>query len=142
VPCSVAAAPEKAHTTPVVVFDLDGTLMDHRPRTLAILQEFADRRRTRDAALADRLDRAQMGELEYLLSDSLERMGAPRHSLVEEMHGFLGHVIAAFDNERGNCNVMLAHYPDAHVVFVDTQRMPGGPELDPGVLVVRDFQTG
>jgi hypothetical protein len=51
-------------------------------------------------------------------------------------------VIAAFDNEPGNCNVMLAHYPDAYVVFVDTQRMPGGPELDPGVLRVRDFQTG
>jgi hypothetical protein len=222
---------EKAHATPVVVFDLDGTLMDNRPRTLAILREFADRCRTRDAALAERLERAQMGELEYLLSDSLERMGAHRHSLVEEMHAFwrdrffadphlvhdvavsgavdfvsacheagallvyltgrdlpmmgtgtfqslrdlgfpigqagtelvlkpeaampdeafkrdvapqlarLGHIIAAFDNEPGNCNVMLAHYPDAHVVFVDTQRMPGGPELDPGVHVVRDFQT-
>jgi hypothetical protein len=223
---------EKAHATPVVVFDLDGTLMDNRPRTLAILHEFADRCRTRDSALAERLEKAQMGELEYLLSDSLERMGAHRHSLVEEMHGFwrdrffadphlvhdvavpgavdfvrachdagallvyltgrdlpmmgtgtfqslrdlgfpiglpgtelvlkpdaamadeafkrdvapqlarLGHVIAAFDNEPGNCNVMLAHYPDAHVVFIDTQRMPGGPELDSGVHVVRDFQTG
>jgi hypothetical protein len=222
---------EKAHATPVVVLDLDGTLMDNRPRTLAILREFADRCRTRDAALAERLEKAEMGELEYLLSDSLERMGAHRHSLVEEMHAFwrdrffadphlvhdvavpgavdyvrdcheagallvyltgrdlpmmgtgtfqslrdlgfpiglpgtelvlkpdaampdetfkrevapqlarLGHVIAAFDNEPGNCNVMLAHYPDAHVVFVDTQRMPGGPELDPGVYVVRDFHT-
>jgi beta-phosphoglucomutase-like phosphatase (HAD superfamily) len=222
---------EKAHATPVVVFDLDGTLMDNRPRTLAILREFADRCRTRDAALAERLEKAQMAELEYLLSDSLERMGAHRHSLVEEMHAFwrdrffadphlvhdvavpgavdftracheagalliyltgrdlpmmgtgtfqslrdlgfpiglpgtelvlkpdaamadeafkrgmapqlarLGHVIAAFDNEPGNCNVMLAHYPDAHVVFIDTQRMPGGPELDPAVHVVRDFHT-
>ncbi len=222
---------EKAHATPIVVFDLDGTLMDNRPRTLAILREFADRCRDRDPALADQLEKAQMAELEYLLSDSLERIGAHRHSLVEEMHGFwrdrffadphlvhdvalpgavdfvrgcydagallvyltgrdlplmgtgtfqslrdlgfpigvpgtelvlkpdaatpdeafkrdaapqlarLGHVIAAFDNEPGNCNVMLAHYPDAHVVFVDTQRMPGGPELDPGVHVVRDFLT-
>lgn len=222
---------EKAHATPIVVFDLDGTLMDNRPRTLAILREFADRCRDRDPALAGRLENAQMAELEYLLSDSLERIGAHRHSLVEEMHGFwrdrffadphlvhdvalpgavdfargcydagallvyltgrdlplmgtgtfqslrdlgfpigvpgtelvlkpdaampdeafkrdaapqlarLGHVIAAFDNEPGNCNVMLAHYPDAHVVFVDTQRMPGGPELDPGVHVVRDFLT-
>lgn len=222
---------EKAHATPIVVFDLDGTLMDNRPRTLAILREFAGRCRDRDAALADRLDKAQMDELQYLLSDSLERMGAHRHSLVEEMHEFwrdrffadphlvhdvevpgavefargchdagallvyltgrdlpmmgtgtfrslrdlgfpigvpgtelvlkpdaampdeqfkreaapllarFGHVIAAFDNEPGNCNVMLAHYPDAHVVFVDTQRMPGGPELDPGVHVVRDFLT-
>ena len=43
----------------------------------------------------------------------------------------LGHVIAAFDNEPANCNVMLAHYPDAHVVFVDTQHMPGGPRARP-----------
>lgn len=229
---------EKVHATPIVVFDLDGTLMDNRPRTLAILREFAVRCRDRDPALAERLENAHAGELEYLLSDSLERMGAHQHvaatargALLEEMDAFwkerffadphlvhdvplpgavefaracheagallvyltgrdlpmmgagtfqslrdldfpigvpgtelvlkpdaamadeafkreaapqlarLGHVIAAFDNEPGNCNVMLAHYPDAHVVFVDTQRMPGGPELDAGVHVVRDFQT-
>ena len=30
--------------------------------------------------------------------------------------------------------MVLDHYPDAHVVFVDTQHMPGAPELGPGVL--------
>jgi hypothetical protein len=221
--------PDRTHTTPVVVFDLDGTLMDNRPRTIAILRDFAERCRDRDPVLADRLVTAQPHDLEYLLSDSLERLGAHRHELVAEMQAFwrerffadshlvhdvavpgavafvracydagailvyltgrdlplmgigtfaslrdlgfpigvpatelvlkpdasmpdeafkralapelarVGHVVAAFDNEPANCNVMLAHYPDAHVVFVDTQHMPGAPPLDAGVCVVSDF---
>ena len=54
--------------------------------------------------------------------------------------GRIGHVVAAFDNEPANCNVMLAHHPDAHVVFVDTQHMPGAPPLAAGVHVVDDFR--
>jgi hypothetical protein len=222
---------EKARSTPVVVFDLDGTLMDNRPRTLAILREFALRCRDRDAELAQRLDEATAIDLSYLLTDSLERLGAHRTELLAEVHTFwrdrffadphlvhdvampgsvdfvrscydagavlvyltgrdlplmgagtfqslrdlgfpigvpgtelvlkpdasmpdeafkrlaapdlarVGHVIAAFDNEPANCNVMLAHYPDAHVVFVDTQHTPGAPPVDAGVLVVRDFRV-
>jgi hypothetical protein len=218
-------------TTPVVVFDLDGTLLDNRPRTCAILREFSVRCRDRDPELADRLERARPHDLEYLLSDSLIRLGAHRTELVAEMQVFwrdrffrdehlvhdvpvagavsfaracyeagavlvymtgrdlplmgigtfqslrdlgfpiglpatelvlkpdaamadeafkrvtapdlarVGHVIAAFDNEPGNCNVMRAHYPDAQVVFVDTQHTPGAPPLDAGVSTVRDFRV-
>ncbi|HEY3819607.1 MAG TPA: HAD family hydrolase [Polyangiaceae bacterium] len=221
--------PERSQTTPVVVFDLDGTLMDNRPRTVAILRELAGRYRDVDLDLARRLESARPHDLEYLLADSLERLGAHRTELVAEMQTFwrdrffgdshlahdvalpgavafargcydagailvyltgrdlplmgkgtfaslrdlgfpigvagtelvlkpdadmpdeafkrliapdlarVGHVIAAFDNEPANCNVMLAHYPDAHVVYVDTQHMPGAPELGAGAFVVRDF---
>jgi hypothetical protein len=221
---------ERSQTTPVVVFDLDGTLMDNRPRTVAILREFAAHYRDLDPDLALRLDAARPHDLEYLLADSLERLGAHRTDLVAEMQTFwrdrffadshlphdvalagavefargcydagailvyltgrdlplmgtgtfaslrdlgfpigvpatelvlkpdaampdeafkrlvapdlarVGHVIAAFDNEPANCNVMLAHYPDAHVVFVDTQHMPGAPPLGAGVHTVRDFR--
>jgi beta-phosphoglucomutase-like phosphatase (HAD superfamily) len=220
---------ERAHRTPVVVFDLDGTLVDNRPRTLAILGEFAARFRDRDPDLARRLEQAQLDDLEYLLTDSLERLGAHRHDLVAEVQTFwrerffadahlshdsplpgaisfvracydagavlvyltgrdlplmglgtfaslrdlgfpigvpatelvlkpdasmpdeafkrlaapelarVGHVIAAFDNEPANCNVFASRYPDAHVVLVDTQHMPGAPVLDGGVSVIRDF---
>lgn len=220
----------KAQSTPVVVFDLDGTLMDNRPRTLAILREFADRCRAKEPELAARLEGATLADLAYLLTDSLERLGAHRTELVAEMQAFwrdrffadphlvhdvalagavefvkacydagavlvyltgrdlplmgigtfqslrdlgfpigvpgtelvlkpdanmpdeafkrlaapelarVGHVIAAFDNEPANCNVMQASYPDAHVVFVDTQHMPGAPALDAGVHVIRDFR--
>ncbi|HEX3344085.1 MAG TPA: HAD family hydrolase [Polyangiaceae bacterium] len=221
---------DRAQTTPVVVFDLDGTLMDNRPRTVAILREFAARHGHLDPEIARRLEGARPHDLEYLLTDSLERLGAHRTELVAELQTFwrdrfftdshlphdvalpgavafaracydagailvyltgrdlplmgtgtfaslrdlgfpigvpatelvlkpdasmpdeafkrlaapdlarVGHVIAAFDNEPANCNVMLAHYPDAHVVFVDTQHMPGAPELGAGVHVVRDFE--
>lgn len=224
--------PTSSQRPPVVVFDLDGTLLDNRPRTLAILREFAARCVDRDPELADRLASARTADLEYLLSDTLERLDAHRTELVAEMHEFwrdrffrdahlvhdvplagavsfaracydagallvyltgrdlplmgigtfqslrdlgfpigipgtelvlkpdadmpdedfkrltapslerVGRVVAAFDNEPANCNVMLAHYPDAHVVFVDTQHMPGAPALEAEVRVVRDFRVG
>ena len=204
--------------------------MDNRPRTLAILREFAASCRGRDDELAGRLDASGPADLAYLLSDSLERMGAREHALAAEVEAFwrdrffadahlvhdtalpgavdfarachaagatlvyltgrdepfmgkgtlqslrdlgfpiddpatelilkpdsatpdetfkrlaapglsrLGEVVAAFDNEPGNCNVFLASYPDAHVVFVDTQHMPGAPALAAGVETLRDFR--
>jgi hypothetical protein len=222
---------ERSRGTPVVVFDLDGTLMDNRPRTTAILREFADRCRERDPELARRLEGVRTTDVAYRLADSLERLGAAAGHLLDEMQGFwkdrffadphlvhdtplagsvefahachsagavlvyltgrdlpmmgvgtfqslrdlgfpigvagtelvlkpdaelpdetfkrqaapdmarLGHVVAAFDNEPGNCNVMRAHYPDAHIVFVDTQHTPEAPSLDDGIHVVRDFRA-
>jgi hypothetical protein len=222
--------PERAHTTPVVVFDLDGTLVDNRARTIAILREFAEQKVDRDHPVAERLLGARPHDIAYLLSESLERLGAHRNELYDEMHVFwrdrffadahlrydvafpgavefarachqagailvyltgrdlplmgtgtfrslrdlgfpigvpatelvlkpdasipdetfkrlsapelarVGHVVAAFDNEPVNCNVMRAHYPDAHVVFVDTQHTPGAPVLEGGVHCIRDFR--
>jgi beta-phosphoglucomutase-like phosphatase (HAD superfamily) len=223
--------PHATQSTPVVVFDLDGTLMDNRPRTLAILHEYADRCTVRDPELAERLVSARLGDLAYLLTDSLERLGAHRTDLVADMQAFwrdrffadahlvhdtalpgavdfaracydagaslvyltgrdlplmgmgtfaslrdlgfpigvpatelvlkpdaampdeafkrdlapelarIGHVVAAFDNEPANCNVMAAHYPDAHIVFVDTQHAPGAPPLAASICTVRDFRV-
>lgn len=222
---------ERSRGTPVVVFDLDGTLMDNRPRTTAILREYADRCRARDPELARRLDGAHTTDISYRLADSLQRLGATAEHLAEEMLTFwkdrffadphlvhdtplpgavefaracyaagaalvyltgrdlpmmgvgtfqslrdlgfpigvpgaelvlkpyadlpdetfkrqaapdlmrVGHIVAAFDNEPANCNVMRAHYPDAHVVFVDTQHTPDAPSLDGGIHVVRDFRA-
>jgi hypothetical protein len=224
---------ERGHGPPaVVVFDLDGTLIDNRPRTLAILHDFAGGCRASSPDLAARLERALPTDLAYLLSDTLERLGARGAQLAAELQAFwedrffrdahlvhdvalpgavefaracydagailvyltgrdlplmgigtfqslrdlgfpiglpatelvlkpdaemqdeafkrlatpelarIGKVVASFDNEPANCNVMLAHYPDALVVYVDTQHMPGAPPLGPGVHVVRDFRTG
>jgi hypothetical protein len=224
--------PQRGRSRPVVAFDLDGTLMDNRPRTCVILQEFATRCRGRDDGLAARLETARPEDLAYLLSDSLERIGAHRTELVAEMHAFwrerffadahlvhdvpvpgavefaracydagallvyvtgrdlpfmgtgtfqslrdlgfpigvpatelvlkpdaslpdeafkrlvapdlarVGRVVAAFDNEPANCNVLYSHYPDAHVVHVDTQHTPGAPALDAGVSTICDFRMG
>ncbi len=216
--------------SPVVVFDLDGTLLDNRPRTLAILRHFASFCRGRDADLAWRLENAQLNDLEYLLRETLIGLGVESPALCEEIEAFwqarffgdaslahdvpvigavdfvrachtagalvvyltgrdlpamgvgtfqslrdwgfpigapgtelvlkpdvkipdeafkrgaapelvrVGPVVAAFDNEPGNCNVMMAQYPDASVVLVDTQHTPKAPALHPSVRVVVDFR--
>jgi hypothetical protein len=216
--------------TPVVVFDLDGTLMDNRPRTCTILREFAETLGKDDAALADRLRTISPDGLAYLLTDSLVRLGIERTDLVARAEEFwrerffadehlrhdvevagavrfaracydvgatlvymtgrdlplmgigsfrslrdlgfpigvpgtelvlkpdasmpdeaykrfegpklarVGKVVAIFDNEPANCNVLLALHPEADSVFIDTQHLPGAPPLDPRVHVIADFR--
>ena len=216
--------------TPVVVFDLDGTLMDNRPRTCAILREYGEHLRDRNPQLSQRLAEANVDELAYLLTDSLERLGIHTTETIAEVTSFwrerffadhhlrydvelpgavhfarecyaagavlvyltgrdlplmglgsfrslrdlgfpigvagtelvlkpdaamadesfkrltapelarVGRVVAAFDNEPGNCNIFLEHYPDADSVLVDTQHMPGAPQPNAGVRVVGDFR--
>jgi hypothetical protein len=217
--------------SPVVVFDLDGTLMDNRPRTLAILHELAQQLRTEAHDSADVFAAARAEELAYLLGDSLKKLGVEHPELVTRAEDFwrtrffsdhylkhdvaiegsvelaracyeagavlvyftgrdlplmglgsfqslrdlgypigivgtelvckpdaripdeefkraegpklrrVGRVIAAFDNEPGNCNAFVEMNPDADVVFVDTQHLPGAPPLDRRVHVVADFRT-
>src|SRR5262249_26945479 len=72
----------------VVVFDLDGTLMDNRPRTCTILQELGQIWASREPEIAKRLIRAKPDDLAYLLADSLERLGVRRTELVKEAEIF------------------------------------------------------
>lgn len=215
--------------SPVVVFDLDGTLMDNRPRTAAILNELARELHAEAHSAAETLASARAEELAYLLSDSLRRLGLSHPELVTRAEAFwrerffsddylkhdvalpgavdfaracydagavlvyftgrdlplmglgsfqslrdlgfpigvvgaelvckpdakipdeafkrmegpklarVGRVVAAFDNEPGNCNVFVDVAPSADVVFVDTQHLPGAPPLHKSVQVVDDF---
>jgi hypothetical protein len=95
--CSHAASTP----TPVVVFDLDGTLMDNRPRTCAILHDFAATIESRDPEIARRMRATRPDELVYLLSESLERLGIRESNLVGE--------ISAFWRERFFADAHLAH---------------------------------
>ena len=214
---------------PVLVFDLDGTLMDNRPRSAAILREIGALWSSRHPDAAERLRGASPDSLAYLLKDSLRLLGVTAHELVAEAEeywksrffkdehlvhdvaiegavdfardvygrgatlvyltgrdlphmglgtfrslrdlGFpigvagtevilkpnaempdeafkrgvapalrrIGKVIAAFDNEPGNCNVFLEAYPACASVLVDTQHMPGAPALASGVHVIASF---
>ncbi len=60
--------------TPVVVFDLDGTLFDNGPRTWQILVDFAEHQG--DSALRRTLDEMPRTGLPYLLRDTLGRTGS------------------------------------------------------------------
>ena len=216
--------------TPVVVFDLDGTLMDNRPRTLAILKELAQELSGEAHSSADRIAAAEAEELAYLLGDSMKKLGIEHPDLVARAETFwksrffsdhylqhdiaiagsvefakacyeagaclvyftgrdlplmgigsfqslrdlgfpigivgtelvckpdakipdeifkrtegpklkrVGRVVAAFDNEPANCNAFLETNPDAEVVFIDTQHLPGAPPLDKRVHIIPDFR--
>ena len=73
---------------PIVVFDLDGTLMDNRPRTCAILRELGATWTGREPEHAARLRDASPDSLAYLLTDSLARLGVTRTELVAEAEEF------------------------------------------------------
>jgi len=86
--CRFDPARDRAKPTPVVVFDLDGTLFDNRPRTRAILGELADAWRPSHPEIAARLGRMKESEMAYLLSDTLERMGVTDAERVAEAQTF------------------------------------------------------
>ncbi|MEB2312382.1 MAG: HAD family hydrolase [Sorangiineae bacterium] len=72
----------------LVVFDLDGTLLDNRPRSVAILHELADAWAQRHPREAERLRRADAADLAYLLEESLELLGIRDRELVDEAKSF------------------------------------------------------
>ncbi len=82
-----AVAREKAGP-PVVVFDLDGTLMDNRPRTRAILSELADRWQATAPDVSARLRGAEPERLAYHFKDSLEILGVTDKAQIAEAFAF------------------------------------------------------
>lgn len=53
----------------------------------------------------------------------------------------LGKVVAIFENEPANSNILQAKFPDAESFFVLTQHRPDAPRLNPGIHKIRDFRT-
>ncbi len=217
------------HGPPVVVLDLDGTLMDNRPRSVAILQDLGEMWRDHHPQASATLRASTNESLAYLLTDTLRRLGIVDPTLVAEAHDYwrtrffsdedlrhdvaiagavafvrhchtlgativyltgrdlpmmglgtfasirtlgfplgvagvefilkpdasmgdeafkrmiaptlarVGEVVASFDNEPANCNVFKEAYPDAEIVFVDTQHVPGAPALRGAMPIIGDF---
>lgn len=67
---------------PVVVFDLDGTLMDNRPRTTTILSELAAELRAEAHAAADKLHDIKLENVAYLLTETLRLVGVDHPEIV------------------------------------------------------------
>ncbi len=72
---------EAGDVPPVVVFDLDGTLMDNRPRTWAILGELADHWQATEPELSARLRAASPDRIPYHFKDTLALLGVARADL-------------------------------------------------------------
>ncbi len=86
--CQFDPARDRAKPTPVVVFDLDGTLFDNRPRTRQILSELAESWRAKHPEAALRIDGMQPHDLAYLLTDTLARLGITDAERVAEAQAF------------------------------------------------------
>jgi hypothetical protein len=74
----------RKNVTPLVVFDLDGTLLDNRPRTCAILRELAGHWRESKPAQAALLEAIRAETLGYLLADNLRALGIADDATLEE----------------------------------------------------------
>ena len=225
---SVAEHPSKP--APAVVFDLDATLFDNRPRTLEILMEYREEVASIDPDLAEALLSLEVGRINYLLTDTLKTCGIYRSDIVKRISAYwherfftdeyvacdvplagapeyvracyeagavivyltgrdipgmlagtvaklrddgfpiavagtelvlkpdpnmsdeafkrtalptldrVGDLIAFFDNEPANCNLAKAMFPDATVVLLETQRVPGAPEPDEDLEILADFR--
>lgn len=83
---SAIAAAKADGKTPVVVFDLDGTLFDNGARTWAILAEFAEAHKNQD--LRSALDGVSKRKMPYLLSDALKAAGFEDEKLLEDATAF------------------------------------------------------
>jgi hypothetical protein len=68
----------------VLVFDLDGTLMDNRPRVVAILHELAAHWRVSHPEAAVACARAQADDIGYGFVENLRRLGVTSPALHEE----------------------------------------------------------
>jgi phosphoglycolate phosphatase-like HAD superfamily hydrolase len=214
----------------VLIFDLDGTLMDNRPRVVGILHEMSLAWRAHHPEASERLASADVDGMTYTLEDNLRLLGIDDAGLLEAGFAFwkerfftdgylhhdvavpgavdfarrchdaganlvyltgrdlpnmaigtfaslrdlgfpigvvgtelvtkpsfdlpdeefkngvaaelarLGEVLAVFDNEPANCNILLDHYPSSASVLVDTLYAPDPPELHPDVSVIDSFE--
>ncbi len=73
-----------AGQTPVVVFDLDGTLLDNRPRTRAILREVAASWKDARPELARTLLSLEVEHVVYMLQESLAPFGVTDEEALDE----------------------------------------------------------
>lgn len=81
----VEASTRKAKDeVPVLVFDLDGTLLDNRPRVVRIFHELAEHWRKRHPAIADRLARCVTEDIVYGLQENLKLQGVEDPALLDE----------------------------------------------------------
>jgi hypothetical protein len=78
---------------PIVVFGLDGTLFETRPRTLQILFEFADSVENEAPAVAASLRRLEHGMIRRLLRDTLREVGVVQPAHRPGHHQLLVHTL-------------------------------------------------
>jgi len=116
---------------PVVVFDLDGTLMDNRPRVVAILHELAHAWRDRHGEAAERCERVQPDDIVYGFVENLRRLGVEGSALHTEGLAFWKERFFADPHVRHDVEVKGArayaracHEAGAVIVYLTGRDLP------------------
>lgn len=80
---------EPRSVPPLVAFDLDGTLLDSRARTLRIVQEYASSVTATDPTLAEQLlNLREVAQISYLLSDTIRALGVEQTDVLKSLSTF------------------------------------------------------
>lgn len=83
-----AAVSYQKRECPTVVFDLDGTLLDDRPRTVQILKDFAADRRYVTPAAAAQIQNLTVALVKYRLPDTLAAVGVTDPTVINNAAAF------------------------------------------------------
>jgi hypothetical protein len=84
----IPATAEGSGRVPLMVFDLDATLFDNRPRTLEILMNYREAVVDQQPEVAGALASLTADRIHYLLSDTLRGCGITRANVVSEITRF------------------------------------------------------
>lgn len=116
----------------MVVFDLDATLYDNRPRTIEILMEYRDEVAAEQPEVAEALESMTIESIQYLLSDSLKEVGISRADLVSDItrywhdRFFTDEYLAHDTPLEGSAEYVHAcHESGAIVVYLTGRDVPG-----------------
>jgi hypothetical protein len=116
---------------PVVVFDLDGTIMDNRPRVVAILRELAAVWRDKHPEAARALSALDVEGVSYGVVETMKRAGVELHRLHEEGLRFWrdrffqdGHIRHDTEIQGARDFVNACHEAGAVVVYLTGRDLP------------------
>lgn len=117
---------------PLVVFDLDATLYDNRPRTLEILMEYRDEILDSWPDVAEALATLTADQIDYLLSDTLRGCGVTRAEVVADATRFWrdrfftdAYLVHDAPIEGAVEYVQACHQAGAIIVYLTGRDLPG-----------------
>jgi len=122
----------EAGRAPVVVFDLDATLYDNRPRTLQILMEYAEEVRVEYPDVASAIATLDAEHVKYLLSDTLRGCALTHPEVVKDVTSYWRDRFFTDDYcrydvplEGASEFVRACHEAGAIVVYMTGRDIPG-----------------
>lgn len=117
---------------PVVVFDLDGTLFDSRPRTQAIFLEYAEEVAEDFPDVAECLRPLQVADIHYLISATLRDCGLTHPDVVRDITQYWrdrynGEEYLQYDLPSAGAAdyVQACHESGATVLYLSGRDIPG-----------------